>query len=758
MVHTINLQRCILNKYRVKVPVHLNVCKEDSLCDDCVKCKRKYHKHASFPVAWRNATSDMTIGNEDHVAILTGKINDLFVIDIDSTEAKQFFVSNVGDFEKDDMGCQVVKTHKGYHLYFKYPENLDQNELYLKSSTNVLSKIMKGIDIRGDKGIVYFGKNYICGKFTDEPKEVPQAFITLLKQNVEEKHEKDKQEYLQNNNGKYVKTYEDHKIQEIANTLNTLSIDRAENYDDWFKVGMCLKNDLGDEGLELFQAFSKRSRLHHLTDEQIERYYNNFYPKDLHIGTIRYMWRQDNPDTKFPKVNKKTEAEVVDDDEASKILCELAKDTLVYCSVEKLFYVFDETTGLWNNDEASLKRLINKYKEQLNFGSKCNYGGMYSKFKAMREYLTNHAQCHDGFIEQNIESSLRKILFKNGIYDMKTGVFKEGFDKNIVFVDRINRNYKKPNPQLVKEIEKIVFYDAFAEEKEVNAKFLKQAIAVGIAGEYVLKKGLWAVGGTNTAKGLITSVLISSFGSYIGSFNQNSLLLNKNTADEAKKMSWIFELTNKRIVIGNEVKKDKYARTDGNLVKSIISGGDNLQVRKNFKDETNKKNRAMFFLLMNDLVPFEPFDEAINDRILFTQFTRSFVDEPEDDEFEGKKDIHLKAKFNCNDDFKDAFVSIIFDAYQDYLKNGLVYPRVLKDLKKEWIQNESELQKAFDEYYSLTGNDDDFITVKDMVETLLSCSGLSKKKLELELNQIVKTSKKRVDGISIRVKRGVKQI
>jgi hypothetical protein len=43
-----------------------------------------------------------------------------------------------------------------------------------------------------------------------------------------------------------------------------------------------------------------------------------------------------------------------------------------------------------------------------------------------------------------------------------------------------------------------------------------------------------------------------------------------------------------------------------------------------------------------------------------------------------------------------------------------------------------------------------------MVETLLISSGYSKKKLEMELNQIVKTSRKRIEGENVSVKKGVK--
>ena len=452
--------------------------------------------------------------------------------------------------------------------------------------------------------------------------------------------------------------------------------------------------------------------------------------------------------------------ELVDDDTAAKTLCELASDTLVYCSAQKIFYIFDENTGLWDNSDVALKRLIHKHKDKLNFGQKTNYSGMFNKVKAMREFIVNHCICYDGFIEKNIETSMRKILFKNGIYDMVSCKFTEGFDKNIVFVDRIDRDYRDMNvinPKLIAQVNQTLLLDPFAEDKEVNAYFLKQAIAIGIAGEYVLKKGLWAVAPTNTAKGVITTALEQSFCGYIGFYNQNSLLFNKNSADEAKKLSWIFDLNNKRIVIGNEVKKCKDAKIDSNLVKSIISGGDNLQMRKNFKDEEDKKNRAFFINFLNDLLPFEPWDDAIDDRMWLIQFTRVFKDTPDDDETEGKKDVSLKLILRNNDDYKDAFVSIIFNSYRDYVKNGIVYPEMFKELKKEWVEDECPLQKTFDSIFEKTGMTCDYVIVSEMINELLPNVDLTKKKLEMELNRIVKTKVMKIDGVNTRVKQGVKR-
>jgi len=49
-------------------------------------------------------------------------------------------------------------------------------------------------------------------------------------------------------------------------------------------------------------------------------------------------------------------------------------------------------------------------------------------------------------------------------------------------------------------------------------------------------------------------------------------------------------------------------RVDGNLIKRIASGGDQIEVRTNYKDETRKKLQCTMFVYCNDFPPVEPSD------------------------------------------------------------------------------------------------------------------------------------------------------
>lgn len=87
---------------------------------------------------------------EVNIALVTGKISDIVVLDIDSDYAKQYVN------ERGIPECPTVLTGRpgGYHLYFKYPGH---------EITNFVNKI-DGLDFRGDGGyVLYPGSKYHNG-------------------------------------------------------------------------------------------------------------------------------------------------------------------------------------------------------------------------------------------------------------------------------------------------------------------------------------------------------------------------------------------------------------------------------------------------------------------------------------------------------------------------------------------------------------------------------------------------------------------
>lgn len=80
-----------------------------------------------------------------NLAIVTGKVSNLVVVDIDNPEAlDQFEDIFYPDYDGDQTDW-FVRTGRGYHVYFNYPEGVE-----IRNRTH----FREGIDIRADGGYV----------------------------------------------------------------------------------------------------------------------------------------------------------------------------------------------------------------------------------------------------------------------------------------------------------------------------------------------------------------------------------------------------------------------------------------------------------------------------------------------------------------------------------------------------------------------------------------------------------------------------
>ncbi len=97
----------------------------------------------------------------------------------------------------------------------------------------------------------------------------------------------------------------------ILNFLNNISFDRVTNYNEWYKIGYCLKNSYKEDGLELFKEFSKRD-FEGYNSEEVEKYYNSWSSDKYELLNSNYIiscLKEDNPE-KFIYCLVKLEEEI----------------------------------------------------------------------------------------------------------------------------------------------------------------------------------------------------------------------------------------------------------------------------------------------------------------------------------------------------------------------------------------------------------------------------------------------------------------
>ena len=406
--------------------------------------------------------------------------------------------------------------------------------------------------------------------------------------------------------------------------------------------------------------------------------------------------------------------------------------------------------GMWDCKSDSFYVNVIKYEKQLLLfdnvkGKYIDYSGIEQNTLAMKTRIKPLLENKD-FLKNNLNSSIGKLLFSDGIYDFITKKFTKGFNHKIVFFKRINRPFPTlRNEELINTVNKILFIDAFDTgelfgnplDKEAG-EYLKKALTMGIFGDYFRKKFYVAIGNTNCGKSLLVDAMKHCFGDYITTFNANNLYYNPNcSSDEAKRLSWIVDLAHTRLAFSSEIRVvNGKSDVDGNAIKSYTSGGDELECRQNFQNSKKIVNVTTMVMLANDIPAIKPIDEAIYERFRFIRYFLKFVDNPIDKN-ERKCDGTVKIKFSTSE-YKDALLFVIIDCYNNMddkektLGTGIINePACVLDEKNDWMQPEERLFKEIiNEYFEITNIPTDY------VECSIISSKIKTNNLEMSDNKI----------------------
>ena len=221
-----------------KKPLTKNGFKDASL--DIEKIKAWHYQNPG--ANWGMPTGPKTEGGADIVAI-----------DIDHHPAKGVNGFPVWEMLREEHSqpietVTVITGGGGKHLYFKYPAGH-----VVKSGTDVLGK---GIDLRARGGYVI-----VPPSITEQPyifefspadteiQEMPAWILARVNGETLENAEEPKPSSAKQSAAALV---------DASKALNSLSRERADNYESWLHVGMAL-HELGNDGLIAWDSWSKQS-------------------------------------------------------------------------------------------------------------------------------------------------------------------------------------------------------------------------------------------------------------------------------------------------------------------------------------------------------------------------------------------------------------------------------------------------------------------------------------------------------------------
>lgn len=243
------------------------------------------------------------------------------------------------------------------------------------------------------------------------------------------------------------------------------------------------------------------------------------------------------PDNFDPNIEIIYDSFVKNDLEAAEKLYSLYSD---WKYSEGELYVFNDEDGMWKSGRNTFNKIVSRFTNQLwvavkNMNDKLeaskvkSYGNTTFLFNQMLEKLK--ILCvDDKWLFRSYSSSLGKLLFNNGYFDIKINKFHSGYNKDIVFSGKIPHDYKSftiKDDEYIESIKRKLFYEPLG--KEVGDYFILN-LARGLAGDR-MKRIFFGLGFSNTGKSTVTKALLKTCGDYVGIFDGNNLAY-RNTSVE----------------------------------------------------------------------------------------------------------------------------------------------------------------------------------------------------------------------------------
>jgi len=405
---------------------------------------------------------------------------------------------------------------------------------------------------------------------------------------------------------------------------------------------------------------------------------------------------------------------------------------IFYCN-EALW--MKDSTFVWRSNKETVKQQILQWLyinyPKLSIDNKNQY----------KKYIFDMASmfCKDEkFKERFNTSTIGKLCFINGVLDISTRKFNLwGTPETINVFTKVHNlyNYRTCNPIIKKELMDRVFNPIFNDNQELIKEHLcciSRALYCHIDKYY----SVW-VGVRNSGKGVLTKLYTKALNAYVSSFDANNLIKkkgNNNNNETSKANGWKIPFCEYRLVIGNEMTIDSKSCVDGNQLKQIASGGDEITTRVNYGFDIIHKVIGHLILFQNDLPDIHPKDAY--QTMLYVDMPCAFQTEESDLAIRRDPDINIK-DFIQNEEVYLALIDLLLDNYG--APNYSLMISQAKGMQEE--ETESEFQKV-KSLFNITTNKDDFLSVKE-IDEVLSINNISLTNVcrNRYLNQIVEPTK-----------------
>jgi P4 family phage/plasmid primase-like protien len=497
-------------------------------------------------------------------------------------------------------------------------------------------------------------------------------------------------------------------IEFIGKLVDILSAERATKYDEWIRVGWCLRN-IDFRLLDKWIDFSKKSSK--FVDGECERIWNHMRDDGLGIGTLHMWCKQDDPEA-YKKMLERDLSNLIyrsrteTHHDIAKVIHFIYKYDYVCISIKQNYwYEFKNhrwvpcdcghtlrhristdvvkeycAAAAYYNNKASLEDMEADQQRYLEDAKKLNGIALKLKQGPFKDNVMK--ECKELFytekFEEKLDSRCHLIGFENGVYDLETEEFREGRPEDYIsFSTCVNYIDYEPDHPSTKDING--FLEKVFTKKDIR-DYVMTVLASFLNGNIKEERfHIWTGVGSN-GKSKIIELFESAFGEYCCKF-PITLLTQKRAASNAAS-SEVARSKGKRFACLQEPSEDE--KLNIGLMKEL-TGGDKIMARALFKEPIEFKPQFKMILTCNHLPNVPSDDGGTWRRIRVVEFTSKFKENPDPTrENEFLADTELSSKF---DDWKEHFMAMLIMFYKKYKQNGIYEPDDVLKCTKEYQKN-----------------------------------------------------------------------
>ncbi len=444
----------------------------------------------------------------------------------------------------------------------------------------------------------------------------------------------------------------------IRKLVNMLGIHRAEDRNEWMRIGWVLYN-IGngcDEARDIWCDFSSRCGEKYDEDE-CHTQWDRMVKKDMSIGTLRHFASVDNPELynelRCEQVKKYIHQSLNGShNDIARALYELYGTQFVCASMRhNIWYQF--TNHHWHEIEEGVylsrkisgeildhytslsQELFTKLGSAADAGEKAMFE---QRIKALMKIVNNlksspykrnvMRECKEVFYDGDFMRKLNKnpylIGFRNGVYDTRTHSFREGSPEDYISL-QMAVEYKRFEDDSI-ELNRIKdFITKVFPDKSVREYFIDTSSDVFVGGNHSKIVQVWSGEGDNAKS--ITQIL---FEKMLGQYSvklPTALIVGKRTQSSAACPELVRAGNGVRFAVLQE--PDQKDVINIGILKEL-SGNDTFFARGLFKEGGEITPMFKLVLICNEPPQLPYGDKAVWNRIRLIPFESTFCDDAPD--------------------------------------------------------------------------------------------------------------------------------